>query len=180
MKDSTKKYLKVSLTLAGICAVSALAIGGVNLLTADTIKANEKAEVDKGLRNIYPDATFSDTVEVNDENNSDIVSYWIAKENEEERGYIFKGSGKNSYGGLTILIGISGEAKAAKLGTIYLVSSEQTRTDFIDKYIAPYNSGNDKETDIDSVKCGATYAATLIQTMAKEAKSVYGTLKGGK
>jgi hypothetical protein len=176
MKDSTKKYLKVSITLASICSVSALLIGLVNYLTADTIKANEEATVWKGLQNVYPTADkFSDKVTVSDK--TYVVSYWVADQGETELGYVFRATGKNSYGSITILIGISG---TGSLGTIYLVSSGQTRTDYIDNYLTPYNEGTSKDTDIDSVNCGATYAATLIKNMAYEAQSVYKSAKGEK
>jgi hypothetical protein len=164
MKDSTKKYLKVSVTLASICSVSALLIGLVNFLTADTIKANENAVVVAGLKNVYPNAEFGSVVTINDDSYSEngysinIISYWVAAENDAEVGYVFKTSGSNTYGSIITLIGVSD----AGLGTIYLVSSSQTRTDYIDGYLTPYNEGTNKDTDIDTVQCGATYAAKLI------------------
>lgn len=180
MKDSTKKYLKVSLTLGAICSVSAVLIGLVNFLTADTITANENATVVSGLKNIYPDAEFGSVVTLNDDSYSvtgysvKIVSYWVASENDAEVGYVFKTSGSNTYGSITMLIGVS----EAGLGTIYLVSSGQTRTDYVSGYLTPYNEGTSKDTDIDSVSCGATYAATLISKMAHGAQSVYKSVKG--
>jgi hypothetical protein len=176
MKDNTKKYLKVSITLASICSVSALLIGLVNYLTADTIKANEEAAVWEGLRNVYPTADkFGDKVAVSDK--TYVVSYWVASQNEKEIGYVFRASGTNSYGSITILVGIAG---TGSFGTIYLVSSTETKNDFVAGYLTPYNEGTSKDTDIDSVKCGATYAATLIKNMAYEAQSIYKSEKGAK
>lgn len=175
MKDSTKKYLKVSITLGAICGVSALLIGAVNLLTADTIKANENAAVVKGLQNVYPDCDdFGDKQVV--DGKTYVVSYWIAKENGTEVGYVYRTSGKNSYGEITMLLGLSGEGS---FGTMYLITNTESYAGtLVDNYVNPYNNGDDKDTAIDEVTCGATHGATLIKDMAYEAKADYVSRKG--
>ena len=70
------------------------------------------------------------------------------------------------YGKITMLVGIS---TTYEIGHIYMVTNEQTyATTLVDNYIDPYNEDSH---DLDDVSCGATYGATLIKDMAKQAQN---------
>lgn len=176
MKENTKKYVQVASTLGIIGGVAALLIGLTNFLTVDTIKKNEQKKVETGLSSVYKEATKFEEGDKPFEGTQYLVSYWKAYKDETELGYVYKTSGKNSYGTVSMLIGVYG---AGSLGTISLLTNTETYAGTLeDNYVTPYNSGDTKDTAIDDVHCGATYGAKLIQAMAKEAKANYIEDKG--
>jgi hypothetical protein len=174
MKEEIKKPLIVGGTLALIAGISALLIGLTNSLTASKIVANEENKVTDGLKKVYSNASFGEVVNL--ENKTYCVSYWTASENGNEIGYVYKTSGKNSYGTVTMLIGIN---ENASLGTIALLTNTETYAGTLeDNYVSPYNSGDSKDSDIEDVSCGATFGAKLVRSMAKEAQADFKERKG--
>lgn len=171
MNDLVKKSLKVGGILCAIGAVSAVLICSTNLLTSGKIAANELAAQGNALKEVYSSAVaYSDSTDINGANYAE--KYWIAYSDEAKQdalGYIYRSTGTISYGSLVLLIGVSGDG----LGKIAVVTDTMTYRDaFETNYLDKYNSGN---ISIDSVTCGATYAATLAKNMAKEALSLYQT-----
>ncbi len=193
MNEMIKKMLKVSLVLGCISAVSAGVIGVANAVTAPKIKENAaKKELD-ALPQIYG-GKISDYEEVKydgvDSNGGSTkisvnekykVTYTLKQwkfvgDGEANGSYVFKCYGKNGYGDVTMAIGIT---KSGALCTIYLIEDTESYKNILEpNYVDAYNRGCDKETDIENVKCGATFGATMIRDMAREAQSVVlGTAK---
>lgn len=166
MKATVKKYLVVSLTLGLIAGGSALLIGLTNVLTADRIKANKIEKENNGLKKVFSDENQTFTTVEFDTSFEYIEKIWTAKSSgEKDIGYIYKTSGKNSYGEVSLLLGF--DTKKSFVNMVVLENTETYGTTLEDNYITPVN---DKKIDFSSVSCGATYGAKLINNMYLEAK----------
>ena len=159
-----KKYLYASLTLGIIAAVAAGVIGLTNYFTKDRIVENEKKATIAGLEEIFgKEATYGEATPVKEKTYKYVYEYYLATKNDSFFGYVFKGSGYNDYGKITALIGIKPNLEVKKY---YVIVNDQTfGSTFMKNYINPFNEGN---RDLDDVTCGATYSATLINSMAHE------------
>ena len=163
MSQPIKKYIITAITLAAIGAASAALIGAVNLLTKERIEQNEIERIDKGLKQIYSNASFSDRITIEGDDKY-LDCYYVAKVGDNQVGYVFQTSGKNMYGAVSMLVGISNEFE---INRFYLITNEQTyNTTLVDNYVDPFNSG---DVNLDDVSCGATYGAKLVRAMAQEA-----------
>lgn len=179
MNERVKKYIKVSATLGLIAGISALLVGLANAITADRILQNAAKKEANGLKEVYDNADAFSPIDVASDATY-VVKIWSAlDQGGQEVGYIYKTSGRNAYGTVTMLLGISGEAI---LGRIVLLENTETYGQTLeDNYVTPYNAeGADTAKAIDDVRCGATYGAKLIQSMAKEAQADYQARKEGK
>lgn len=166
MQKTVKKYLVVSLTLGIIAGGSALLIGLTNLLTADRIKQNKVQKEENGLKQVFSDESQTFTAVEFSTSFEYIEKIWQAKgKDNKDIGYIYKTSGKNSYGEVSLLIGFNTEKNFANM--VVLENTETYGTTLQDNYITPVN---EKTKDFSSVNCGATYGAKLINSMYSEAK----------
>lgn len=180
LNDTAKRALKVGGILCAICTVSALAIAGVNALTAGKIEQNKQDAIVAGYRKV-----FSNTAAVSDSVSSSgtyVTSYVVAYSDSGKTaviGNIYSAYVKNGYGSADLLIGISGTTDAPAIGTVYLVTNGFSYGQILaDSYVDPLNAASDKDTALANVKCGATTAATLVQKAVKEAKSLYSSATG--
>ncbi len=166
MQKTVKKYLVVSLTLGIIAGGSALLIGLTNLLTADKIKENKVKKEENGLKQVFTNEDQTFTTVSFDTSFEYIEKIWQAKDgSDNDIGYIYKTTGKNSYGEVSLLIGFDAEKNFANM--VVLENTETYGTTLQDNYITPVN---EKSKDFSSVSCGATYGAKLINSMYTEAK----------
>lgn len=187
MNETVKKALKVSLVLGSISAVSAGVIGVVNAITAPIIANNASLKELDALPQIYggevkdyEEVTYDSAdkdgnaikVAVNEKYK---VTYTLKQwkfvgDGAANGSFVFKCYGKNGYGDVTMAIGIT---KSGALCTIYLIEDTESYKNVLEpNYVDAYNNGCDKETDIENVKCGATFGATMIRDMAREAQSI--------
>lgn len=177
MKDTVKRYLKISGLLCALGAVSALLITATNLLTAPIIEKNNEAKTIAAYQSIYSNVVaVSDPVSVS---GSYVTRYWVAYSDQAKSqiiGNIY--DGKASYGqtiDMRILVGISGETSNPVLGKISILNNGATGgydTTVVDKYVTPYNNAP-SDTTLGAISCGATAAATTIKMIVGEAKDLY-------
>ncbi len=166
MNQSLKKYLTVSLTLGIIAGGSALLIGLTNLLTADKIKENKVKKEENGLKQVFSNENQQFVTVEFDSTFEYIEKIWQSKDKDNnDIGYIYKTTGKNSYGEVSLLIGFDTNKNFANM--VVLENTETYGTTLQDNYITPVN---EKTKDFSSVSCGATYGAKLINSMYSEAK----------
>ena len=173
MNETLKRSLKVGAILCAIGAGSAISIAGVNLLTVESIAKNKTSRILSALKEIYPDALSLDEEMTKVSSPNGYVSgYWgvaLANENMIDA-YVFQGEGKNSYGSITLLVGIETDGK---LGTINLVTNSESYADVVqEKYVDVYNASDNKAAALEDTKCGATYAATLVKNIVNDAQAV--------
>lgn len=161
--------------LAALCGVLGLVIAGGDLLTRNTIAANKVKKEQDGLRKVYGDnAEFSEAVEVKDDVYASIGKYWTVKIQGDEVGRVYSTSGTNSYGTVSLLVGVN---KNYSLGNIVVLeNTESYAATLEEKYLDVYKNAEDKESVVDNVKCGATFGASMCRDMIKAAQNHY---KGG-
>lgn len=169
MKVNMKHAFYVGGFLAGLCGVLALAIAGVDLLTKDIIKANKLEKERSGLKRVFPSGEVDgEAVEVHQ---GKLEKYWTVKESGSELGRIYSAFGKNSYGQVSLLIGVYSDFS---LGNIVVLENTESYGQTLEEgYLDPYNAAEDKSAAVLSVSCGATYGATLCRDMILEAASHY-------
>lgn len=168
MNATLKKYFTVSLTLGLIAGCSALLIGLTNLVTADRIAYNKnKAEIE-GLKQVFEDETLNITADESFDSTSYefVLKKWNVTTAEDQFfGTIYKTSGKNDYGLITLLLGFTSDNTFSNM--VVLENTETYGSTLQENYIDKVNNG---EIDYTEVTCGATYGAKTIQSMIDEAK----------
>ncbi len=160
---SKKHYIITSITLGAIAASSAVLIGLANMVTKDQIVKNEQAKVLKGITQIFGEGT-----EISTEREASYGKY-VKYQYDVTGGHAFRTTGSNMYGKISLLVGFTGSNGNYKYAGVYMVTDEQTYASTLeDNYIPKINDTEDYES-VD-VHCGATYGATLVHDMIKEAK----------
>ena len=165
--SNKKQYFITSITLGAIAAVAAGLIGLANLVTKDRIAQNEINKLNAGLAEIYGEnATFGDETIIEGDYQY-LTCYYEASINDNVVGYIYRASGSNNYGKVTLLAGI--DIITNNVRGINLLVNEQTyATTLQENYIDVINSTKNFD-DVD-VSCGATYGAKLVKAMINEAR----------
>ena len=170
--SNTKKYILTAVTLGSIAAVAAGLIAATNLLTAKRIKQNEQDKIVQGISNIFGSGSLIKSE--NDLSGYDYVVHYYEVENSENEfvGFAIKAVGSNMYGKISLIAGF--DAITHNFMSLNLISNEQSYASTLyDKYVVPLNN---KQRDLEDVKCGATYGATLVKDMVIDAKKAADTL----
>lgn len=166
MNKEVKKVITCGLVLFAIAGISSCLVSVVNHFTSSVISKNANEKENASLREIYPTGDISSPIEVNGEH---VEKYWIVTN--ENSGRIYKCSGKNAYGSITLLVGISSSYSLGRMS--FLELNQSYAQTLKDNYIANYDSSSNKEEALNSVNCGATFGAKLIKSLVDEAKSHY-------
>lgn len=159
--SNVKHYGLVSLTLGLIAAASAILITGSNLLTKDKIAQNEIDNITKGINFI-----FGDNAKIKSESAIDsykYVDYVYEIQSDVDLGYVFRTTGSNMYGKMTLIVGFDISDNFVSMKTIV---NEQTYTKEVEKFITDVDNGR----SVEDVSCGATYGAKLVRDMVNEAQ----------
>ncbi len=179
------KYLKISLVLCIISVICALAIGGMNELTKDTIAKNDANVELNACQEIFSDYDQFESKVLFEATSSDaeIQKVVLAKNSSgEELGYLYTVYGKNSFGAVKLLVAI-------KNNTIYQVEflengqsvsnvENHARENYpmSEKNVVEFNPWGSEETvKVDPLdeaalngvdtKCGGTYGAELVKKL---------------
>ena len=176
MQESfAKKVIRIALVLMLVSGLSAAIIIALNKLTAPIIVNNNIEKENNSLAQIYEGAEF----ELIEENVSDtILKVSLAKKDGNDLGYVYKITGKNGYGKITLLIGVT-DGKVVKV--VFLENTESyasTVEDHVNNTYKPNAVTVDNINDVD-VKCGATFGAKTIKEMMQEALNHYNSNNGG-
>ena len=105
-------------------------------------------------------------------------SYEIKNDESNANKYAIRTSGSNTYGKVSLLVGVANQAQGEEFAfsRLTIIVDEQTyASTLVDNYVTPLNNG---DADVDDVKCGATYGATLIKEMIDETKTIADSRKG--
>ena len=164
--SNKKKYIITAVTLGAIAACSGALIGVTNLVTRDRIAQNEKNKFNAGIVAIFGEN--SSVSDINDEfkEYKYITNAYVVNQNENNVGWAIKTSGSNAYGKISMIVGFNLEK--TRVGTYMVVNEQSYASTLEDKYVVPLNEGT---RDLDDVKCGATYGATLVKNMIDEAQN---------
>ena len=166
------KILKVSITLAAIAGISAGLIGVVHAITAPVIANNAIKQLESQKK-----IPFGKDVDISDKENdlsqftlSYVKNSWDATKDGTKVGTLFKTSGTNQYGSVTLLIGVYNNGDLTQRSI--LENSETYKSTLEDNYINLFNKADDKKAALNNVKCGATFGANLINSRISEAVDV--------
>lgn len=163
-----KKYIKISLILFIFASLSGILVSSIYMLTNDIKEQNEKQQKEELLSLIFPDAKIVTLDEKSDFNNIYIVSKDETDSSSNGTiGYIYDITGKNSFGEISLLVGIS---ISGQLKDIQINKNEQSYSNEVSKHTKnEYYEGItlDEVENIDC-HCGATKGATLVKELVKQ------------
>ena len=177
--SNVKKYVLTAVTLGLIAMASGLLIGATNLITAERIEKNNQLKIENGIKEVL-DITGDPYVYEMDNGSLDGYKYLTKcygvqadKDTPSFVGVAFLTSGSNMYGKVSLIIGF---APDQTFKGVSFVTNEQTyASTLVENYIDPLNEGT---REIEDVKCGATYGATLVKDMINEAKDALPSFLG--
>lgn len=112
-----KQMLKLGVVLMAYTAIACVGLAFVNNLTAPAIAANEKAELNQGLKMVFASAESFDEAKDFESKTVDgitLENLYIAKSQNNKIGCIIKASGA-TYDKATMLIGIDKENKITSI-----------------------------------------------------------------
>ena len=173
-----KKYVKIAVVLTSICLVCALLVAGVNLFTAPKIEEYQKQLTMEAYMEFFPTMDANNSVIVEDGFKSSYVKekMTVKDANGIEIGIGIKVSGRNSYGVITLIVGLDMDGKL-----IGISCTENGQTKSAAELTAwaedDFTAGmtTDDVTDLPIVS-GATFGSNLIKTLVQAAFSEAGIL----
>lgn len=178
-KKLLKHYSFVALVLGGIASISALLIALTYMITNSVIEENNLKKTLESLKNIYgEDKKYEKVEDINNESYSYLNSYYACYDSLDNNkgeliGYVFSCDGKNDYGTIEMIVGVTVESVISK---IYLIVNDQSYGQTVqNNYVDSFNNG---EIEIGDVSCGATYSATLIRDMSLQAQQYFNDFLG--
>ena len=173
-----KKYVKIAVVLTSICLVCALLVAGVNLFTAPKIEEYQKQLTMEAYMEFFPTMDANNSIIVEDGFKSSYVKekMTVKDANGIEIGIGIKVSGRNSYGVITLIVGLDLDGKL-----IGISCTENGQTKSAAELTAwaenDFTAGmtTDNVTDLPIVS-GATFGSNLIKTLVQAAFSEAGIL----
>lgn len=170
-----KNYIKYPLVLGSIALCSGLLIGGLYVLTSPTIMNNIAREEEAALVSIYSsssDTPYIYNVVEREFDNDLLKKVWTVSDSDNLIGLIYRASGKNPYGSISLMIGFNVEG--AIHGEVKLIENTQSFANEVNTWMTNTDFHN---IDTIDTKCGATYGAELVKELIKAAHN--DVLKGG-
>ena len=165
--------LKKAFVLFLIGAVSGLGIWVVNLATEDQISENERnRELDFYREILTVDESYQlDTLEVDLGDGLVEVTVFELDNPTNEFGLVYKGAQKNSYGDITVLVGIKDDA------ILSVIISGSTNTPNFVKRVEKNNLGNFEGMSVNEItfddKTGATFTYGSVSDVVSLAVEAY-------
>ena len=160
---SASYYIRITSALLAICAVVALLLATVNILTRDIIAANAQKEREKAVADIYPAMT---TMEAQENDWLDGVNnVYAVYENDAWIGYAVDLNSRGFGGDINMIVGIRTDGTVAGVRVISHsetpgLGSKATLADYLQNYTGVGEQLTIKE-DIDAVS-GATISSKAV------------------
>ena len=170
-----KKNFKIAAILMIIAAICGLAVSGMNMITAPIIERNQLLKEAALCKEIFADYDMDASGKPITEglSNEAISKKVIAKNAAGELiGYIYTVSGKNSYGPISLLVGIGADGK---LVSAEFLENGQSYGKLVENHVnSSYTSGLTLEeiTNIDT-NCDATFGAKTVKELVTIAFNDY-------
>lgn len=179
--------LKIGSKLALICAVAALCLGAVNMVTEPQIALMRAQKLQAALEQVSPGGTIGEETAVAEK--SVVTSYYPVKDGDEMTGFILNLKGSGYGGDLVILASYSPEGEL--IGTVLMEDDEtpglgkEAENDwYMQKYLGfsgtdiPTMKSQLSQEDADAITGATITFAGLGNALA--AGSVFAADKGGK
>ena len=177
MKFDFKKIIRIAFTLMLVAGLSGVLIVLLNnYVTAERIAQNEIDKENKALEAIYSNCDY----EVLEENSSNsILKITKATKSNEFMGYIYKVTGKNAYGTITLMLGIDPSGVVSNI--VMIENTESFKSTVDEHFEANYKEDDMNQDYINGIdtKCGATYGAKLLKSLVSDALTHYNENYGG-
>lgn len=179
-----KRYLYVSGILGAIALVCAVLIALMNMLTNPIIKKNNENKISETYTKIYSDYYSNEEVDFTKDDKSYIKGKVKALDKDGNvLGYIYTTSGKNAYGEVSLMIGIT---DGNVVDVEFLTNTESFASTVSSHVKGNYPSSIDSVIEVNpygsldtidigylsineieaiDIKCGATFGATLVKSM---------------
>ena len=179
-----KRYLYVSGILGAIALVCAVLIALMNMLTNPIIKKNNENKISETYTKIYSDYYSNEKVVFTKDDKSYIKGKVKALDKDGNvLGYIYTTSGKNAYGEVSLMIGIT---DGNVVDVEFLTNTESFASTVSSHVKGNYPSSIDSVIEVNpygsldtidigylsineieaiDIKCGATFGATLVKSM---------------
>ncbi len=169
-----KKNILTGIILMIIAAMSGLAISGINKVTSPIIEKNTQEKEIKLCKNIFSiyDSNNSQTT-LSGFNNDAISKKVVAIDsNKAPLGVIYIVSGRNAYGPISLLVGISNDGKLVSVEFLENGQSfgNEVSNHVDNKYVNGLTLDNIEGID---TKCGATYGAKTVKELVSIAFADY-------
>jgi electron transport complex protein RnfG len=165
-----KTYVHLTLILFVIAALSGLILGTVNQLTYEKIEANNSEKIEKGINQIYPEASYEDFKSFKADHI--LQNLYEVKSEEEVVGYVFNAKAPKAFSGITVLIGLDLEGNVVD---VYFVSLKESQK-IGDKVALPsfYEQfiGKNTTEDADTIS-GATVSSNAMINAVKAAQEYF-------
>ena len=169
-----KKNFKIAAILMIIAAVCGLAVSGMNKVTSGIIERNQAEKEAALFKEIFPEYSIDYSEIITEGLSNEAITKKVVAKNQtgELLGNVYTVSGKNSYGSIVLLVGISFEGKLVSIeflenGQSY---SSEVQSHVDNKYLAGLTLN---EVNAIDTKCGATYGANTVKELVTVAFNDY-------
>lgn len=175
--------LKTAAVLMLIGIVSGFLIYQTNNLTEDTIATNRDIQEKSYYFELFglevEDPTDEALTDITDNPTDDLSAEVIVYDEDGNIiGYVYTATDKNSYGDVTVLVGVNVDGTIANV----IISNSSNTINFVTKIRLDY-LGNFAGQEISDVtfdaKTGATYTYTSVKTVIDYASTYYEANRGG-
>ena len=167
----TKKDLKPVLVLGAICLVVALLLAGVNMLTADKIRADKETAVTKSLEQVMPGIDQEDVTSEYDLTGTTVTTVYRDKNG---KGHVVTLSSAKGYTGNAILLTIGIDAEGRVTGAVITSNPESKGVEMTNAFFESFGGKNPEEVFNAELVAGVTYSSTAVRNAALDAFKVLG------
>ena len=160
-----KKNFKIAAILMIIAAICGLAVSGMNKVTSGIIEKNQLKKEEVLCKEIFSDFSIDNSEIIKEFENEAITKKIVAKDQSGALlGNIYTVSGKNSYGPIVLLVGISSDGK---LVSIEFLENGQSYSSEVQSHVDNKYSAGLSLSDVNAIdtKCGATYGAKTVKEL---------------
>ena len=169
-----KKNFKIAAILMIIAAVCGLAVSGMNKITSGVIERNQAEKEAALFIEIFSEYSIDNSEIITEGLSSEAITKKVVAKDASGNllGNIYTVSGKNSYGAIVLLVGISSEGK---LVSIESLENGQSYSSEVQAHVDSKYSAGLTLSDINAIdtKCGATYGANTVKELVNVAFSDY-------
>lgn len=161
-----KKKIMAPVVLFAICAVIGILMAVINSFTAPKIEENTINAQKEILK-----AFYSDMTEYKEVTDVEFVDYVVAKyeilNDTTTIGYVYKASGNNSYGNITMLVAVTD----GKISGVDYLNNEQTKNPNVIETVGTGYVGNNIDGDFTDTISGVTVGSKLVNKLMNAVKA---------
>lgn len=169
-----KKVIASSMNIACrlllICLCAALLLGGVHLLTAPRIAAQEQAKIDEAIRTLFPTSTL--TQEISGAYDKQIVAVRRAEADGVLLGYCVQALGSGYGSDLSLMISYNEKGELLQIAVLSHGETKGIGTKVVENadYLALYAGTSGKDVSVDGVS-GATLSSNGVRALVLAANA---------